>query len=151
MYLCSKPDPEFLNLPLAHPSSNTIALLCLDWSQPQRFLHSLLTWLSALDRLCHSWTDHVDNSRERPDYAWQNAKDRLSRLWQSYQEPTLKPDGSVQAPLPNATTSNPEASASDLPQGILEDNLGLQLVVVCTKVTIPAECQIYHRLMYIPV
>lgn len=141
MYSCSKPSQDFLQLPL-QPShlTSALALLCLDFSRPESFIDSLLTWLSALHALTQTWSGQQQSTTHA--YDLQNAQDRLRHLWSTYQEPTSKPDGTLAQPLPVSSSSNTSttghqhaaATQEDLPKGTLPDNLGLQFVIVCTKV-----------------
>lgn len=144
VYRLSKPSLPFLDIPL-RPSnlSDTVALICLDGSKPETFLSDLVVWLSLLHQAAAQWTSNAtkdqqqdpstsDHTRQaRPEYELQMAQDRLSHIWTSYEEPVVKQGEHAG---PSVQSSHGAGPPAELPQGALEANLGLQLVVVCTKV-----------------
>ncbi|KAJ1835073.1 hypothetical protein LPJ63_001431 [Coemansia sp. RSA 2711] len=111
-------DRELLRLVLdAQTFGGSAAVVVLDWARPWRFVKSLLRWLhvlaAAVDGVCGgaAWTPGraaVDEGRER-----------LERWLQEYSEDEAR-GGRADVVLP-------------LGAGVLATNLGLPLVVVCTK------------------
>ncbi|KAJ2704046.1 hypothetical protein FB645_003579 [Coemansia sp. IMI 203386] len=143
-------DRELLNFVLdAKSFSAAAAVIVLDWSKPWRFVKTLLRWLNvlsdAVDMVCSDaggrgaktsnaggWTQGravVDECRER-----------LERFLQEYMEPAITSvDHSAGSALTDGgiNHANPLAASADvllpLAKGVLESNLGLPVVVVCTK------------------
>lgn len=147
VYRLSKPSLPFLDIPL-QPSnlSDTVALICLDGSKPETFLSDLVAWLSLLHQAAAQWTSKEPKQQQqqqqdpssseikrqaRPEYHLQMAQDRLSHIWTSYEEPAVKQGEHAG---PSVPSSHGAGAPAELPQGALEANFGLQLVVVCTKV-----------------
>ncbi|KAI9471298.1 hypothetical protein LPJ78_005592 [Coemansia sp. RSA 989] len=92
----------------------TAAVIVLDWARPWRFIKSLLRWMHVLstsvEDVGSSWAGRA---------AVAEGRERLERFWQEYSDNGTRPSG-VDVLLP-------------LGSGVLEGNLGLPLVVVCTK------------------
>ncbi|KAJ2849945.1 hypothetical protein IWW36_002254 [Coemansia brasiliensis] len=92
----------------------TAAVIVLDWGRPWRFIKSLIRWMHVLstnvEDVSSSWAGRA---------AVAEGRERLERFWQEYSDNGTRPSG-VDVLLP-------------LGSGVLESNLGLPLVVVCTK------------------
>ena len=115
---------DLLKIALAQHTAdlgNYVVVLLLDWSNPLRFIESLLHILSILAQMpvCQSTA----------------AKEMLQRVWQSYTEPSA----ARQHMLSSVTADEVEP----LPEGVLADNLGIPLLIVATKVRNVAECRMH--------
>jgi dynein light intermediate chain 1 len=100
---------------------DSLLVILLDWDRPWTFLPQLQTWLALIQATL----------QDMPPL--NAAKDRLEAFIKAYQEPVLKEDGTI------GTTPQPARDAAELdllplPSGTLSVNLGLPIVVVCTKV-----------------
>lgn len=105
-------DQQLLRLVL-NPSTlkDTMALVVLDWSRPWRFVKSLIRWIHVLE------TAAVSNQTDK--MAVEDCRQKLEEyLQQSHDSPTT--DTTTEVLLP-------------LAKGVLEDNLGVPMVVVCAK------------------
>ncbi|KAJ2745131.1 hypothetical protein GGI20_002393 [Coemansia sp. BCRC 34301] len=129
-------DRELLKFVLdARTFGSSAAIVVLDWSKPWRFVKTLLRWMNvlsgAVDMVCNDtggretskgaggWTQGkaaVDESRER-----------LERFLQEYSETT---DTHSAVGVSAATA---DGVLLPLGQGVLKTNLGISLIVVCTK------------------
>ncbi|KAJ2706553.1 hypothetical protein H4R19_005000, partial [Coemansia spiralis] len=135
-------DRELLQFVLdAKSFPGAAAVIVLDWSRPWRFVKSLLRWINVLTHavaaVC-SDTGGREAGSSKGASGWtlgaatvDECRERLERFLQEYSEA---------ADYPAATTAGAPRvgrGAADvllpLGAGVLEANLGLPLVVVCTK------------------
>ncbi|BGO98981.1 hypothetical protein NBRC10513v2_000083 [Rhodotorula toruloides] len=120
----SPPYPALLSLALSRSNLlDSLIILVLDWEKPWNFVKELEAWLALLE-------DQLKRARrgekEKEAYEEVEARERLEAYLRSYQEPTA----SGAAPSISAAA---HLDDSPLPPGILLDNLGIGLVIVCTK------------------
>ncbi|KAJ2855114.1 hypothetical protein FB639_006271, partial [Coemansia asiatica] len=147
-------DRELLNFVLdAKSFSSSAAVIVLDWSKPWRFVKTLLRWLNvlsnAVDTVCSDAGTREAKTAKTGGWTQGRAivdecRERLERLLQEYVEPTGAsadhPAGSAMAnsSIKHATPLAATAAASadvllPLAKGVLESNLGVPVLIVCTK------------------
>ncbi|BGP28354.1 hypothetical protein JCM10296v2_000086 [Rhodotorula toruloides] len=120
----SPPYPALLSLALSRSNLlDSLIIVVLDWEKPWNFVRELEAWLALLE-------DQLKRARrgetEKEAYEEVEARERLEAYIRSYQGPTTSgavPSSSAAAHLDD----------SPLPPGTLLDNLGIGLVIVCTK------------------
>ncbi|KAI7827258.1 dynein light intermediate chain-domain-containing protein [Kickxella alabastrina] len=137
-------DRELLRFVLdARSFSTSAAIVVLDWSKPWRFVKALLRWINVLVRAVEMVCDDT-GGREATGKtsgwtqgraAVDECRERLERFLQEYTEPS---DVSAEhASAKSAGPGNVAASTVDvllpLGKGVLEANLGIPLIIVCTK------------------
>ncbi|KAJ2723221.1 hypothetical protein GGI07_002790 [Coemansia sp. Benny D115] len=126
-------DRELLRFVLdARSVGDTAAVVVLDWSKPWRFVKSLLRWLDVLNQAVE---EVCSEAGTRPSgwtagrAAVDECRERLERFVQAYAE---SDDATA-----DAGRERVAAAAADvllpLGPGVLEANLGVPLVIVCTK------------------
>ncbi|KAK4055164.1 hypothetical protein OIV83_000444 [Microbotryomycetes sp. JL201] len=123
VYQLPSPEPphaSLLSLALTPATfMDSIILIVLDWEQPWRFMRDLHAWTSLLDEL-------VDERGIGSSQAGSSARERLETLFKQYVEPSAV-----------ATTATSAAhlihQESPLPSGTLTSNIGLDIVIVCSK------------------
>ncbi|KAJ1665871.1 hypothetical protein IW140_002952 [Coemansia sp. RSA 1813] len=141
---------------------NSAAVIVLDWSKPWRFVKSLLRWLNVLSRavdMVKEDTGGREATSQKSPGGWtlgkatvDECRERLERFLQEYSEAadsSLATDSDA-GNKRNAASSadagrrfggagsaNASAKAANvllpLGKGVLENNLGIPLIVVCTK------------------
>ncbi|KAJ2776131.1 hypothetical protein H4R18_005829 [Coemansia javaensis] len=126
-------DRELLRLALdAQAFADAAAVVVLDWSRPWRFVKSLLRWIDVLSRAVDAVCGGGGGGWTPGRAAVDECRERLERFLQEYVDPAAAPAGDAAAAAAAAV-----AKAADvllpLGAGVLEANLGLPLVVVCTK------------------
>ncbi|PVU96048.1 hypothetical protein BB561_001426 [Smittium simulii] len=106
--------------------SETAALIVLDWSNPARFVKALYRWFNVLSEI-------VDNIKSTPQG---NAKyilesDQLENYFQTYKEPIENNIDENGFSFANAALHS--NILLPLEAGTLESNLGIPIIIVCTK------------------
>ncbi|KAJ2003008.1 hypothetical protein H4R26_003312, partial [Coemansia thaxteri] len=156
-------DRELLKLVLdARSFATSAAVIVLDWSRPWRFVKTLLRWVNvlsgAVDMVC-SDTAGRESTSSKSASGWTLGKatvdeccERLERFLQEYSE-AADHHAAADASTANGTAASTAmggtrgiggtASADfaaktagvllPLGQGVLGTNLGIPLIVVCTK------------------
>jgi dynein light intermediate chain 1 len=120
LYGLRSPDRPLLQLALTPATlSDSLVVILLDWQQPWSFVSQLAFWFRLLQSVLQ---------QDAPAH-----QDRIEAFLKAYQEPVLKEDGSV-GTTPQPARDAAEAASLPLPFGTLSVNLGLPVVVVCTKV-----------------
>lgn len=94
-------------------SKDTVVLILLDWLKPWTFLDSLKKWICIL--------------KERSQSLGADALDKMKHNVEMHLRSLLNLD-------PSNTTPTPDEELTPLPEGLLTENLGLRIIVVCTKV-----------------
>ncbi|KAM4614395.1 cytoplasmic dynein 1 light intermediate chain 2 [Discoglossus pictus] len=104
---------------------DTLAVFVADMSRPWTIMESLLKWASVL-------REHIDKLRIPPG-EMRELEQKIVKDFQEYQEPEEASSASPQRRGP--TLSGPEEENVILPLGdnILTHNLGIPVLVVCTK------------------
>ncbi|KAJ2790071.1 hypothetical protein H4R21_006591, partial [Coemansia helicoidea] len=128
----------------AHSFPGAAAVVVLDWARPWRFVKSLLRWINvlrrAVDAVCCD-TGGREAGSSRGAGAWtlgratvDECRERLERFLQEYVE-AAEPAADPAAAAGGGADVGAKAADVLLPlgEGVLEANLGLPLVVVCTK------------------
>ncbi|TWW65149.1 Cytoplasmic dynein 1 light intermediate chain 2 [Takifugu flavidus] len=100
--------------------SNTLLLITLDMSRPWNALDSLQKW-AAVAR------EHIDKLRVAPE-TLRELEHNLVKQFQEYVEPGSGEDGT-----PQRRSEDEESILLPLGDGTLTHNLGIPVVVVCTK------------------
>lgn len=113
---------------------DTLIVLLLDWQQPWTFLEQLRNWLSTLHDMIDTASDHGLTS-SRADWSSSRAlldemKQRLTLTLANYKEPSASGTAQESGAL-SVQLEGDEAEA--LTEGMLTDNWGVPIVVVCTK------------------
>ncbi|KAJ1957097.1 hypothetical protein EC988_001006, partial [Linderina pennispora] len=135
-------DRELLKYVLdARSFGDSAVVIVLDWSKPWRFVKSLLRWCNvlgeAIECVCKD-TGGREAASNKGASGWtlgkatvDECRERLERFLQEYVEPA-EPSGEALT-----GTQKLAAKAVDvllpLAKGVLEENIGLPLIVVCTK------------------
>lgn len=129
---------------------DSLFLVVLDWEAPWTFLSQLMQWLDVIrdmiDKCCAESNDAGQWSRER--VVFDDMKERTARFIRLYTEPqgagnvtsTDLPEediGETSTASAVVAVTNPAGDDDDvnspLPEGCLSHNLGVPIVVVCTK------------------
>ncbi|KAL8286183.1 hypothetical protein RQP46_004671 [Phenoliferia psychrophenolica] len=115
------PYPSLLPLALSRATLlDSLVIIVLDWERPWRFLKELRAWIGVLEGV-------LKGKGVAEGWEGQEGRERLEAHFRHYFEPTA-----------TAATAGPSASQladteAPLPPGVLTDNLGISLVIVCTK------------------
>ncbi|KAH8918355.1 dynein light intermediate chain [Atractiella rhizophila] len=121
-YSLPSPNPPYTSLlPLALPPTSvslldSLILIVLDWERPWSFIDTFRRWMVAVEVVLsriQGWEQ--DEGRER-----------LERTWRAYSEPGTTAVGT-------GMIAGEMEDALPLPKGTLSNNLGVDIVVVCTK------------------
>ncbi|PIA14252.1 DLIC-domain-containing protein, partial [Coemansia reversa NRRL 1564] len=123
-------DRELLRFVLdAKSFPHAAAVIVLDWSRPWRFVKSLLRWINVLSHATEQVCSDTGGRATGANSNWtvgratvDECRERLERFLQEYSE-----DESPANATKTADVLLPLGS------GVLSSNLGLPLVVVCTK------------------
>ncbi|KAJ2663868.1 hypothetical protein IWW48_001134 [Coemansia sp. RSA 1200] len=154
-------DCELLKFVLdARSFPDSAAVIVLDWSKPWRFVKSLLRWLNVLNRAVDMVKEDAGGreiTSQRGPGGWtlgkatvDECRERLERFLQEYSElpdstsmaesaadtkrsATLSAETVGKGPGGAGSTSVAANVLLPLGKGVLENNLGIPLVVVCTK------------------
>uniref|UniRef100_A0A6Q2YQ26 Dynein light intermediate chain n=1 Tax=Esox lucius TaxID=8010 RepID=A0A6Q2YQ26_ESOLU len=105
--------------------ADTMALLVVDMSRPWLVLDSLQKWASVL-------REHIDKLRVNPE-TLRDLEQRLVRQFQEYTEPGGDHSASPQRRNPVAGDAEEECVVLPLGDNTLTHNLGVPVMVVCTK------------------
>uniref|UniRef100_A0A8C9W7L7 Dynein light intermediate chain n=1 Tax=Scleropages formosus TaxID=113540 RepID=A0A8C9W7L7_SCLFO len=104
---------------------DSAALLVVDISRPWTALESLRKWASVL-------REFIDKLRLPPE-AMREMEQKLARRFQEYTEPGSDLSASHQRRNPTVTDAQEDGVMLPLSDGTLTHNLGIPVVVVCTK------------------
>ncbi|TNN85825.1 Cytoplasmic dynein 1 light intermediate chain 1 [Liparis tanakae] len=107
---------------------NTLLLITVDMSRPWNALDSLQKW-AAVAR------EHIDKLRVAPE-TLRELEHRLVKQFQEYTEPGSGEDGT-----PQRRSDEEESVLLPLGENTLTHNLGIPVVVVCTKIVHEKEIQ----------
>ncbi|XP_036822677.1 cytoplasmic dynein 1 light intermediate chain 1 [Oncorhynchus mykiss] len=105
--------------------ADTMALLVVDMSRPWTVLDSLQKWASVL-------REHIDKLRVNPE-TLRDMEQRLVRQFQEYTEPGGDHSASPKRRNPVAGEAEEECVVLPLGENTLTHNLGVPVMVVCTK------------------
>ena len=123
--------------------AESIALIILDWTKPWDFFKSLQKWINILEK---SVEFIAAKDVGLLDKLKQNGKNLIiypsllhffeivEQFFTSYTEPVTEADGA--ATVTTDTNKNLHDIVIPLAPGLLSNNIGIPLIVVCTKVTI---------------
>ncbi|BGP12267.1 hypothetical protein JCM10213_000038 [Rhodosporidiobolus nylandii] len=122
----SPPYPSLLSLALSKQTLlDSLVVIVLDWERPWRFVEELEGWIGLLEaRLAQGDKDGLGGGWEG-----QEGRERVEAFLRAYHEPPL-PSSSAPSTSTAAAALDPDAP---LPPGTLTSNLGVGLVIVCTK------------------
>lgn len=101
----------------SHMLDHSLILLVVDMSQPWNMLESLTKWVKVLH-------EHIDSLKVGPD-EMKELRNKVLLNYQNYVDPNDKSAGD------HVVDSTMEMMTLD--ENVLKDNLGLQIIVVCTK------------------
>ncbi|GAA5923820.1 uncharacterized protein JCM15063_003777 [Sporobolomyces koalae] len=119
------PFPDLLPLALSTESLvDSVVVIVLDWDKPWQFMRQLEQWIAMIET-------KLNLRQETAELI--EAKERLENQVRNYQEPTASASAPAQAAASTPTVASTIDLDSPLPPGTLVDNLGLGLIVVCTK------------------
>ncbi|KAL7300901.1 hypothetical protein TKK_0006453 [Trichogramma kaykai] len=109
---------------------NTLVMLVAAMTTPWALLDQLQFWARVLG-------EHIDNIATNNDSfkeTWQECRQQIKKKWQDYTEPgdDLEPGSPLRRTSRNLDDEN-VVDNLPLPEGVLETNLGLDVVVVITK------------------
>ncbi|KAL0985335.1 hypothetical protein UPYG_G00155630 [Umbra pygmaea] len=105
--------------------ADTMALIVVDMSRPWMVLDSLQKWASVL-------REHIDKLRVNPE-TLRDMEQRLVRQFQEYTEPGGDYNASPQRRSTVAGDAEEECVVLPLGENTLTHNLGMPVMVVCTK------------------
>lgn len=126
---------------------DSLFLITLDWEVPWTFLSQLIEWLDVVRDVVESAAGTNKSSWSRERAVWDEMKEALETSIRTYADlsgtagPLVDEDdgevGNMSSASALVAVSNPAAvegeEDSPLPEGCLTHNLGVPLVVVCTK------------------
>merc|ERR1719290_397274 len=106
---------------------DTTVLICVSMTTPWNIMEQLQNWLSLLQ-------DHIDKLKLTADQVKQYQQ-KTSRRWQQYVEPGDELDSSspTKRQSRGLLDQPSDEDLEPLPEGVLERNTGLDLIVVVTK------------------
>ncbi|KAJ3103482.1 hypothetical protein HDU97_010065 [Phlyctochytrium planicorne] len=105
----------------AETISNTMVLLCLDWNKPWRFFALLEKYLILLQQ-------HIDTLAAENRAVVEEEKEKLENYIREFKDAGT--GAQVSSSIPGIKS---ESLALSLGDGVLTHNLGIPIVVVCTK------------------
>ncbi|GAA5954069.1 hypothetical protein JCM21900_005397 [Sporobolomyces salmonicolor] len=121
------PYPSLLPLALSRQTLlDSLIVIVLDWERPWGFIKELKKWVAMLERV-------LEDQAGKDSWEAVEGKERLEAHLRAYHEPAA--GASSAAPATTSTSTSAAALDADapLPPGTLTDNLGIGIVVVCTK------------------
>ncbi|GAA5907009.1 hypothetical protein JCM5296_003912 [Sporobolomyces johnsonii] len=121
------PYPSLLPLALSRQTLlDSLIVIVLDWERPWGFIKELKEWVAMLERV-------LESQAGKDSWEAVEGKERLEAHLRAYHEPAA--GASSAAPATTSTSTSAAALDADapLPSGTLTDNLGIGIVVVCTK------------------
>ncbi|GAA5882815.1 hypothetical protein JCM16303_002472 [Sporobolomyces ruberrimus] len=122
----SPPYPALLPLALSKKTLlDSLVVIVLDWERPWSFLRELRDWIAMLETI-------LEKEVGKDAYELAEGKERIETCLRNYHEPPSTSNGTT-ASTSAATAVSTIDTDSPLPVGTLIENLGLPLVVVCTK------------------
>ncbi|XP_073515265.1 cytoplasmic dynein 1 light intermediate chain 2 isoform X1 [Phyllobates terribilis] len=104
---------------------DTLAVFVGDMSRPWTIMESLLKWASVL-------RDHIDKLKISPEEI-RDMEQKIIKDFQEYVEPEDASSGSPQRRGPTSSVTDDENVVLPLGDNILTHNLGMPVLVVCTK------------------
>ncbi|GAA5966769.1 hypothetical protein JCM3765_000943 [Sporobolomyces pararoseus] len=122
------PFPALLPLALKRDTLlESVVVIVLDWEKPWDWIRELKEWIRMLKELVRN----VDEDEATLD----KSRARVENYLRNYREPASTVQGSTAATTTTATTTSSTLldNESPLPDGTLVENLGVPIVVVCTK------------------
>ncbi|GAA5910638.1 uncharacterized protein JCM6883_003238 [Sporobolomyces salmoneus] len=128
----SPPFPSLLPLALSRETLlDSLIVVVLDWDKPWSFIEQLEGWIEMIKRQIDAlFTDEEDREDLRT-----RARERVENYLRNYREPAAATASTTTSTT--ASSSSTAASAIDadspLPLGTLIENLGIPIIVVCTK------------------
>lgn len=149
----SPPYPSLLPLALSKTTLlDSLVLIVLDWERPWEFLRDLSAWVGVLEGVLkgkgvgEGWEGAEGRDRRELSGFFGRLLERHRKMlilglgkWpvesflRHYSEPSVNLAASTSAST-SAGASSQLDTDSPLPPGVLTSNLGLGIVIVCTKV-----------------
>ncbi|KAJ3345160.1 hypothetical protein HDU83_004382 [Entophlyctis luteolus] len=114
-------DPDTLD--------RSVVVVCIDWSRPWEFLEQIETCLGVVQDALGVLTSAVGEGRMK------EMRDALETEFREYREPEAGMPANIYKFNSSTLDANIAAHSVTLPlgQGILTTNLGIPIVIVCTK------------------
>uniref|UniRef100_A0AAY4B0K3 Dynein light intermediate chain n=1 Tax=Denticeps clupeoides TaxID=299321 RepID=A0AAY4B0K3_9TELE len=109
----------------AESLKNSLAVFVADMSRPWTIMESLRKWAGVL-------RDHVDKLKIPPE-EMREMEQRMVKAFQEYTEPEEATPSSPQRRTPAAATGEDESVLLPLGENVLTHNLGIPVLIVCTK------------------
>ncbi|XP_053305177.1 cytoplasmic dynein 1 light intermediate chain 2 [Spea bombifrons] len=103
----------------------TVAMFVVDMSRPWTVMESLAKWAGVL-------REHIDKLKIAPE-EMRELEQKIIKDFQEYVEPEGLPEGSPQRRGPTATGTEDDSIILPLGDNVLTHNLGIPVLVVCTK------------------
>ncbi|ORX97884.1 dynein light intermediate chain [Basidiobolus meristosporus CBS 931.73] len=123
--------------------ANSLAVIVLDWSKPWTFVETFERWIKLLERAVAS-IQHGEGPNKDSGSRWtfgkfvvDEAKEKLEKYVQQYVDPSISTTTSSVPPSTISASMNSDVLLP-LGPGCLTTNLGIPLVVVCTKSDVTA-------------
>ncbi|KAK9762666.1 hypothetical protein K7432_011382 [Basidiobolus ranarum] len=123
----------------ANTLSGSLIVIALDWSKPWTFVETFERWIKLLEEAIESIkAEGGDEKSDNPDkwtygkFVIDEAKEKLERYVQEYTDPSIS-NSSPSIPNSAITSSMNNDVLLPLGPGCLTKNLGIPIVVVCTK------------------
>uniref|UniRef100_A0AAY4AZK9 Dynein light intermediate chain n=1 Tax=Denticeps clupeoides TaxID=299321 RepID=A0AAY4AZK9_9TELE len=111
----------------AESLKNSLAVFVADMSRPWTIMESLRKWAGVL-------RDHVDKLKIPPEEMREmEQRSKLVKAFQEYTEPEEATPSSPQRRTPAAATGEDESVLLPLGENVLTHNLGIPVLIVCTK------------------
>ncbi|ORX87357.1 dynein light intermediate chain [Basidiobolus meristosporus CBS 931.73] len=128
----------------ANTFSSSLIVIVLDWSKPWTFIETFERWIKLIEEVVESVkAEGGDSKSDNPDkwtygkFVIDEAKEKLERYIQEYTDPSIS-SGSPAVPHSTVTSSMNSDVLLPLGPGCLTTNLGIPIVVACTKSDVTA-------------
>ncbi|POY70564.1 hypothetical protein BMF94_6479 [Rhodotorula taiwanensis] len=105
---------------------DSLVVIVLDWQKPWTFIRELKYWIEVLEEALGEQSQ-TEGGEDPVEEGKRRDLDTVEATWRAYQEPTAN------GTMPSTSTASLHSLDAPLPTGALLENLGLNLVIVCTK------------------
>ncbi|GAA5981095.1 hypothetical protein JCM10908_003984 [Rhodotorula pacifica] len=129
-YQISTSDParvRLVSLAISRiPLVDSLVVIVLDWQKPWTFVQELEYWIDLVEAALVQGSAE-EGAADREEDEREEGKRTLEATLRAYQEPNAN------GAMPSTSSASVHAADAPLPAGTLLENLGLGLVIVCTK------------------
>ncbi|GAA5899073.1 hypothetical protein JCM6882_004610 [Rhodosporidiobolus microsporus] len=108
---------------------SSLVVIVLDWQNPWKWVEELEGWMAVVEERLRGLRSE-GGAQGRETFEEVEGRERLEAFIRAYHEPPAASSSSIPAPATTTATYDPDAP---LPPGTLTDNLGVGIVIVCTK------------------